>query len=139
MTIFNWILTILSFLELILLMAFFIIFSRLKKSEALMLKLKQCQKDLMDKLAFNAQLEKELIRSFEERQRELSILDSKLQIKIEEAKRLLSQLEKMTSSPKLLKEIIIKGYKKGESIVSLSNRTGLSIEEIEWILEQEKL
>ncbi len=104
-----------------------------------MLKLKQCQKDLMDKLAFNAQLEKELIRSFEERQRELSILDSKLQIKIEEAKRLLSQLEKMTSSPKLLKEIIIKGYKKGESIVSLSNRTGLSIEEIEWILEQEKL
>lgn len=135
----NWILITSSFLELILLVVVIVMFLRLKKSEALMIKLKQSQKDLMDKLSFNAQLEKEIVKSFEERQRELSILDSKLQAKIEEAKKILGELQKMSSSPKFLKEIIIKGYRKGESLQSLSNRTGLSIEEIEWILEQENL
>ena len=132
----NWILIISSILELILLIAVITILIKLKKSDILMIKLKNSQKELVEKLTFNTQLEKELIKSFEERQRELSILGSKLESKIEEARKILLELQEASSSPKLLKEIILKGYKRGETIESLSKRTGLSIEEVEWIIEQ---
>ncbi len=56
-----------------------------------------------------------------------------------EAREILKQLEEASNSPKVLKEIIISGYKNGESLESLAKRTGLSIEEIEWILEQQNL
>ncbi len=102
-----------------------------------MLRLKQSQKELLDKLTFNEQIEKELVKSFEERQRQLALLHSKLEKKLSEAKEVLKQLEEASNSPKVLKEIIVKGYKKGLSCESLARRTGLSIEEIEWILEQE--
>jgi len=104
-----------------------------------MLRLKQSQKELLDKLTFNEQIEKELVKSFEERQRQLALLDSKLEKKLREAREVLKQLEEASNSPKVLKDIIIKGYKKGEGLESLARRTGLSIEEIEWILEQEKV
>ncbi len=102
-----------------------------------MLRLKQSQKELLDKLTFNEQIEKELVKSFEQRQRQLALLDSKLEKKLSEARKVLKQLEEASNSPRVLKEIIVKGYKKGESLESLARRTGLSIEEIEWILEQE--
>ena len=104
-----------------------------------MLRLKQSQKELLDKLTFNEQIEKELVKSFEERQRQLALLHSKLEKKLSEAREVLKQLEEASNSPKVLKEIIVKGYKKGQSLESLARRTGLSIEEIEWILEQEEV
>ena len=104
-----------------------------------MLRLKQSQKELLDKLTLNEQIEKELVKSFEERQRQLALLDSKLEKRLREAREVLKQLEEASNSPKVLKEIIVKGYKKGQSLESLARGTGLSIEEIEWILEQEEV
>ncbi len=131
------VLIISSLIEIILLGTVIYIFYRLRKSEDLLFSLRQSQKSLVDKLTFSEQMEKELIKSFEDRQRELLSLDVKLEKKIKELKHLLKQLEEYSNSPKILKEIIIKGHKQGESVESLSLRTGLSIEEIEWILEQE--
>lgn len=134
-----YLLVISTILEIILLTTIIFIFYRLKKSEDFMLRLKQSQKELLDKLTFNEQIEKELVKSFEERQRQLALLHSKLEKKLSEAREVLKQLEEASNSPKVLKEIIVKGYKKGQSLESLARRTGLSIEEIEWILEQEKV
>ncbi|GAB6161874.1 hypothetical protein JCM12298_10330 [Desulfothermus naphthae] len=134
-----YLLVISTIIEIILLTTIIFIFYRLKKSEDFMLRLKQSQKELLDKLTFNEQIEKELVKSFEERQRQLALLHSKLEKKLSEAREVLKQLEEASNSPKVLKEIIVKGYKKGQSLESLARRTGLSIEEIEWILEQEEV
>ena len=134
-----YLLVISTIIEVILLTTIIFIFYKLKRSEDFMLRLKQSQKELLDKLTFNEQIEKELVKSFEERQRQLALLDSKLEKKLREAREVLKQLEEASNSPKVLKDIIIKGYKKGEGLESLARRTGLSIEEIEWILEQEKV
>ncbi|WP_459892331.1 hypothetical protein [Desulfothermus okinawensis] len=135
----TYLLIISTIIEVFLLTTIIFIFYRLKRSEDFLLRLKQSQKELLDKLSFNEQIEKELVKSFEERQRELMILDSKLEKKLGEAREILKQLEEASNSPKVLKEIIISGYKNGESLESLAKRTGLSIEEIEWILEQQNL
>jgi len=134
-----YLLVLSTIIEVFLLTTIIFIFYRLKKSEDFMLRLKQSQKELLDKLTFNEQIEKELVKSFEERQRQLALLDSKLEKRLREAREVLKQLEEASNSPKVLKEIIVKGYKKGQSLESLARRTGLSIEEIEWILEQEKV
>jgi low affinity Fe/Cu permease len=135
----DWILIISSVVEIVLLVIIIIIFQRLRRSEDLIFRLRQSQKELLDKLTFNAQIEKEIIKSFEERQRELTILDAKLSKKVQEIDHLIKQIKEFSSSPKVLKEIILKGYKRGESVESLSKRTGLSLEEVEWIIEQERL
>ena len=139
MDISSWILFFSSVVEIILLVVVIVLFQRLKRSEDFILRLKKSQKELLDKLSFNAQIEKELVRSFEERQRELSVLDSKLSEKIKHVESLIKQINEFSSSPKVLREIILKGHGRGESKEALSKRTGLSIEEIEWILEQEEL
>ncbi len=133
------ILLISSLVELGLLITIVILFIRLRRSEVLLKELRHSQKELLDKLTFNAELEREIVRSFEERQRELSVLDAKLEERIGEAKALLKQLREFSSSPKVLKQLVISGYKRGESKRSLARRTGLSLEEIEWILEQEDM
>ena len=134
-----YLLVLSTIIEVFLLTTIIFIFYRLKKSEDFMFRLKQSQKEVLDKLTFNEQIEKELVKSFEERQRQLALLDSKLEKKLSEAREVLKQLEEASNSPKVLKEIIVKGYKKGQSLESLARRTGLSIEEIEWILEQENI
>ncbi len=134
-----WVLVISTFVELGLLVIIVVLFIRLRRSETLLRQLRHSQKELLEKLAFNAELEREIVRSFEDRQRELSILDSRLQQRIEEARELIKQIREFSSSPKVLKEIVVSGYRRGESKKSLARRTGLSLEEIEWILEQEEI
>ncbi len=135
----QWILVVSSIVELGLLFTIVVLFIRLRRSETLLKELRHSQKELVDKLTFNAQLEREIVKSFEDRQRDLSILDAKLQEKIEEARGLIKQIREFSSSPKVLKEIVVSGYRRGESKKSLARRTGLSLEEIEWILEQEEI
>jgi uncharacterized protein YhaN len=132
----KFILILTSSVEIILLITVVVLFIRLRSSEAMLTQLKQDQKDLLDKLQFNAQLEKELVSSFNDRQNELSALDQKLRARTQELNRLVKKAEAYSQSPRFLKEIIISGYKNGESVSSLSRSTGLSKDEIDLILEQ---
>lgn len=134
----QWILILTSTIEIILLATVVVLFTRLRRSEALLNQLKQDQKGLLDKLQFNAQLEKELVSSFNQRQSELSALDQKLRARTQELNRLVKKAEAYSQSPRFLKEIILSGYNSGESINSLSRSTGLSKDEIDLILEQNR-
>ncbi len=111
-------------------------FSRLKRSEELLGKLQKNQESLLQKIDFNARLEKELISSFEQRQAELAVLDRKLEERKEVLEKLVSQARDISRSPEFLRQTIITGRRKGRSIPSLAKATGLSEDEVELILDQ---
>ena len=123
-------------LELLFICVVFFLFFKVKKSQEFLLALREKQKEILDKLRFNEELEKQLIESFKLRQKELVYLDKKLKEKIEELKRLIKCAEDISSSPQLLKEAVLRGYRKGISVKELCKHTGLSEEEIELIIDQ---
>ncbi len=125
-----------SVVEILLIFFILFLFFRIKKSESLLSLLQKRQKSILDRLQFNEELEKKLVETFEVRQKELIFLDKKLKEKIEEIKGLLKYAEDLTASPQFLREVVLRGYKKGISIEELCKRTGLSKEEIELIIEQ---
>ena len=125
-----------SVVEILLIFFILFLFFRIKKSESLLSLLQKRQKSILDRLQFNEELEKKLVETFEVRQKELIFLDKKLKEKIEEIKGLLKYAEDLTASPQFLREVVLRGYRKGISIEELCKRTGLSKEEIELIIEQ---
>lgn len=131
-----WLLIIVSAAELLLFYLLLRFFGRLRKSEALLLKLSEGQQTLMDKLRSNAELERELMHSFTMRQVELQQLNASMETKEEELRKLLDQAEKISRSPQFLRELIIRGKKKGRSSEQLAKATGLSLDEVELILAQ---
>jgi len=134
-----WILIGASIAEFLFLVILFWFFSRLKRSETLLNKLQANQERLLAKLDINAQLEQELMESFDERQAELMRLDSHLEERIRELKRLLSEAQGITRSPGLLREIITSGFKSGRSKAELAKSTNLSIDEVSLILSKSNL
>ena len=138
MALHEWLLFILTASELVLLLLVVVFFARLRKSEDLLTTLQNNQAGLIVKLDQNAKIERELVDSFEERQSELLSLDSKLQKRREELTRLLSQAEEFTRSPEFIRQIILTGHKKGQPIKALTKATGLSADEVELIIDQEK-
>lgn len=139
MEIISWILIGASAVELIFLLILFWFFSRLKRSESLLNELQANQERLLAKLDINAQLEQELMESFDDRQHELMQLDSQLEERIQELKRLLSEAKGVTRSPGLLREIITSGFKAGRSKTELAKSTNLSIDEVSLILSKNNL
>ncbi|WP_045212049.1 hypothetical protein [Desulfonatronovibrio magnus] len=135
MTFFQWIIIVISGIEIILLVLVFIFFYRLRKSEKLLADLKNNQKSFLEKLEFNAQLEKELVSTFEKRQKELINLESKMDQRVRELTRLIRQADKYTKSPDFMKNVIVSGYRNGRSIDELVKSTGLSRDEIELIID----
>ncbi len=125
-----------SVTEIILLIAVIIFFMRLRKSEELVTKLQSKQQEFINKLHFNAQLENELMNTFEERQDELAKLDLLLDQKTKKLKKILAQAEEFSRSPQFLRQIILTGHKEGKPVSRLAKATGLSIEEVELILDQ---
>lgn len=125
-----------SVTEIILLIAVIIFFMRLRKSEELVTKLQSKQQEFINKLHFNAQLENELMNTFEERQDELAKLDLLLDQKTKKLKKILSQAEEFSRSPQFLRQIIITGHKEGKPVNRLAKATGLSTEEVELIIDQ---
>lgn len=85
-----WLLVGLTFTELLLLVAVLVFFRRLKRSEALLEQLQQKQEQFVAKLAFSAELEQELVASFEQRQQELLELEKRLSQRRDELERLLA-------------------------------------------------
>ena len=139
MEIISWILIGASAVEFIFLLILFWFFSRLKRSESVLNELQANQERLLAKLDINAQLEQELMESFDERQQELMQLDSELEERIQQLKRLLSEAKGVTRSPSLLREIITSGFKAGRSKAELAKSTNLSIDEVSLILSKNNL
>ncbi len=132
----DWLLLVLSITEVLLLLMVAVFFLRLRQSEAVLSKLRSKQEELLNKLRFNAQLEQEIVASFEQRQSELSKLDQQLESRAADMKRLLKQAEEVCKSPQFLREIVVTGCKRGKSSQELARATGLSVEEVELIIEQ---
>jgi uncharacterized protein HemX len=134
-----WILAISTLLEVVLLSLAVLFFIKLKKSENLLQTLQDRQHDFLQRLDFNARLETELVNTFAQRQAELAALEEKLQNRAVEMRRLLEQAENFTKSPQFLRQTILSGFRRGQSVAALAQATGLSIDEIELILDQPKL
>ncbi|MFW5487194.1 MAG: hypothetical protein ACNI3A_02030 [Desulfovibrio sp.] len=132
----DWLLLVLSVTEILLLLLVVVFFLRLRQSEAVLSKLRSKQEELLNKLRFNAQLEQEIVASFEQRQNELTKLDQLLEARAADMKRLLKQAEEVCKSPQFLREIVVTGCKRGKSSQELARATGLSLEEVELIIEQ---
>ncbi|EFL50470.1 conserved hypothetical protein [Solidesulfovibrio fructosivorans JJ]] len=124
--------------ELALLLLVVLFFSRLRRSEDLLAKMQKNQDGLLKKLDFNAKLEQELVGSFRQRQAQLAELDQQLEQRRDELEKLVKKAEECIRSPEFLRQIIKNGSRRGQSPVALAKATGLSREEVELILAQEK-
>ncbi|EFI35964.1 conserved hypothetical protein [Desulfonatronospira thiodismutans ASO3-1] len=135
MSSFHWILLVVSAVEILLLALVFIFFFRLRRSENILTHLQDNQERFIERLNFNAQLENELVSTFEKRQKELKDLEHKLDLRIKELNKLIRQAEKFTKSPQFMKQVIITGYQNGRSVEELAKATGMSVDEVELIVE----
>ncbi len=125
-----------SVLELLLLGGALIFYIRLKRSQVLMNTLEENQQTLLARIEMNARLEREIVATFAQRQAELRELDSKLEQRATDLRRLMEQAEGIARSPQFLREIIINGRKKGLSPRQIARNAGLSVDEVELILAQ---
>ena len=131
-----WLLALVTVFEFALFLALLSFFRRLRNSEELLVKLQAGQNSLLANLEQNAQLEKDLINSFVERQHELKNLDMQLEERAATLTRLLNQAENVTRSPQFLRELILSGTRQGKSPLELARATGLSLDEVKLILAQ---
>lgn len=123
-------------LELGVLVGVLFFYLRLRHSEALVNQLQGNQQSLLERIEMNARLEKEIVATFAQRQAELRNLDEKLEERINELRRLLSQAEGISRSPQFLRELILNGQRKGLSSRQIAKNAGLSVDEVELILAQ---
>ena len=133
-----WILAASTLVEIVLLILAAIFFLKLRKSELLVRTLQDRQSEFLKKLDMNARLEQEIISTFAKRQEELTLLEEKLRNRATEMRRLLEQAENFTKSPQFLRQTILSGYRRGQSAQALAQATGLSVDEVELILDQPK-
>ena len=129
-----WLIGLISVSELALLVLLLVFFARLRRSEHLLLKLQSGQNSLLRNLHQNAELEKDLIASFAERQMELRALDQRLEERAQALRTLLQQAETVSRSPQFLRELIQSGIRQGRTPSQLAKATNLSIDEVELIM-----
>lgn len=122
--------------EIILLGVVILFFLRLRKSEALLSALQTKQEEFIKRLQFNTQLESELVATFEQRQMSLVRLNEDLEKKSDDLKKLVKLANDYCKSPQFMREIILNGHKTGKSPAQLAKSTGLSLEEVELIIDQ---
>jgi uncharacterized protein HemX len=132
----EWLVLGLSLTEILLLCLVAVFFWRLRASEALLSKLRDKQEELLNKLRFNAQLEQELVSSFASRQAELVALDGALAKRSAELTKILKQAEDLCRSPRFLREVVAAAARQGRTPAEIARETGLSVEEVELLLEQ---
>jgi len=131
-----WIILAISLLQVALLAGVIAFFLRLRCSEQLLTKLQKNQHEFLKKIEKSSELEKQFLENFAERQSELLVLDKQLAERERELRQLLQQAEGLSQSPGFLRQIILSGHRKGKSAGELARSTGLSVEEVEIILEQ---
>jgi len=132
----NLILILFTVSEIVLLAVVIMFFLRLRKSEALLSALQTNQEEFLKRLQFNTQLESELVATFEQRQMGLVKLNEDLEKKTTELKKLVDLANNYSKSPQFIREIILNGHKAGKSPVQLAKASGLSLEEVELIIDQ---
>jgi cell shape-determining protein MreC len=132
----NLLIIIFTVSEVILLIIVILFFLRLKKSETLLSGLQANQEGFIKRLQFNTQLENELVATFEQRQQELVSLNRELENKSVKLKKLVDLASEYCKSPQFMREIILKGNNAGKSAIQLAKSTGLSLEEVELIIDQ---
>ncbi|MGX9365319.1 hypothetical protein ACTVJH_04680 [Desulfoplanes sp. PS50] len=137
MSSFQWLIILSGIFEIILISITVFIFFKLRRSQSLILKLQNKQEEFLSRIDFNAKLEQELVSNFEERQNHLSRLDARLERRANTLQGLLEQADAFANSPVFLKQTILAGYRRGQSIEALARSTGLSIDEVEVIVDQE--
>ena len=133
-----WILGASTIVEIGLMVLAFFFYIKLAKSETLVRALQDKQQEFLQRLDFNARLEKEIVDTFAKRQEELALLEEKLHQRTTEMRRLLEQAENFTKSPQFLRQTILSGFRRGQSAEALAQATGLSVDEVELILDQPK-
>ncbi len=131
-----WVVILFSFFELVLLTAILIFFWRLKRSEQLMHSLQSNQELLLARLQHNTELERELVATFAQRQAELRALDTKLEEKVVDLRRLITQAEGISRSPQFLRELILNQRNRGMSARQIAKNAGLTVDEVDLILTQ---
>ena len=134
-----WVLASSTLVEILLLVLAFFFFLKLKKSELLVRSLQDRQEEFLQRLDMNARLEQEIVSTFAKRQEELVALEEKLHYRALEMRRLLEQAENFTKSPQFLRQTILSGFRRGQSAQALAQATGLSVDEVELILDQPKV
>jgi uncharacterized protein HemX len=134
----EWLLIALTGSELVLLILIVGFFARLRRSEDMLQALQDNQAELMGKLKKSAELEQELLESFEQRQRELVRLEDKLAARERDLSKLLKQAEEMSRSPEFLRQVVTAGVKKGQSAKDIAKATGLALDEVQLIMSQTK-
>lgn len=134
-----WVLAASTLVEILLLVLAFFFFLKLKKSELLVRSLQDRQEEFLQRLDMNARLEQEIVSTFAKRQEELVALEEKLHYRALEMRRLLEQAENFTKSPQFLRQTILSGFRRGQSAQALAQATGLSVDEVELILDQPKV
>ncbi|SMP52072.1 hypothetical protein [Desulfonatronum lacustre] len=131
-----WIILVLSLLEVALLAGVVTFFFRLRRSEQLLAQLQKSQNEFLGKIEKSVDLEQQFLNNFAERQTELLHLETQLAEREKQLRNLLQQAEGLAQSPQFLRQVILSGHRKGRSIKSLAQSTGLSTDEVELILEQ---
>ncbi len=134
-----WVLASSTLVEILLLVLAFFFFLKLKKSELLVRSLQDRQEEFLQRLDMNARLEQEIVSTFAKRQEELVALEEKLHYRAVEMRRLLEQAENFTKSPQFLRQTILSGFRRGQSAQALAQATGLSVDEVELILDQPRV
>lgn len=132
----NLLLILFTFSEIILLAIVIIFFLRLRKSEALLSGLQAKQEEFIKRLQFNTQLESELVATFEQRQQELVAINNEIEKRAAELKKLVDLANDYCKSPHFMREIILNGHRAGKTPAQLVKSTGLSLEEVELIIDQ---
>ena len=125
-----------ALLELVVLTGVLFFYARLKRSENLINTLQDNQQSLLGRIEMNARLEREIVATFAQRQAELRELDSKLEERVADLRRLMEQAEGISRSPQFLREVILNGRRKGLSSRQIARNAGISVDEVELILTQ---
>ena len=126
----------LTITELVLLFVVIAFYLRRRKSETLIVRMQTKQEEFLNKLRANAQLEQEMVDTFERRQSELARLDVQLTDRVLALNKLLKQADEYARSPQFLRQVIITGNRQGKGIKELARATGLSTDEVELIIDQ---
>lgn len=135
-TIFIILIIFCSLMELLLLAGALFFYMRLKHSENLLNNLQDNQQSLLARIEMNARLEREIVATFAQRQAELRELDTRLEERARDLRRLMEQAEGIARSPQFLREVILNGRSKGLSSRQIARNAGLSVDEVELILAQ---
>lgn len=132
----NMLIILFTLSEVVLLGVVIAFFLRLRKSEILLSGLHAKQEEFIKRLQFNTQLENELVATFEQRQQELVALNTQLENKATELRKLVKLANEYAKSPQFMREIIIQGHRSGKTAAQLAKSSGLGLDEVELIIDQ---